>query len=135
SLGDMGDAEMRTFGGQQAEQVPATERDRAAGGSDHAGDGLEQGGFAGAVGTDDGDELTLVDGQGDIGQCAKPAVGDGEVADFKHPASPATSCRDTPRSRCGPPPRPEARRWQAPRRGPAPRTGRRHASWRASYVL
>jgi hypothetical protein len=59
ALGDVGDAERRALGRAQPVEVAPPVGDAPFGGGDGAGDGLEQGRLAGAVGPHDGDELAL----------------------------------------------------------------------------
>ena len=72
----MGDAEMRAFGGRDREQVLSIVGDRACDRRDDAGDGLEQRRLAGAVRTDDGDELAARDLERDAAQRVQAAIGD-----------------------------------------------------------
>ena len=61
ALGDLADAEIADAVARPAGDVGAAEADAAARRSQHAGDGADQRGLAGAVGADDGDDRALLD--------------------------------------------------------------------------
>jgi len=72
----------------------ALEQDLSAGGPDEPGDRSQRRGLAGAVGADQGDDLTLVDREADLLDREDLAVGDLEVLDLehgRHGVSPASS--------------------------------------------
>ena len=117
ALGHVRDAELRALGRRHGEQVAAVVRDLATEGRDHARDGLEQGGFAGAVRPDHRDELPALDVERHLAQRAQAAIGDVKRPDLEH--GPSISCRDRPRSPpdCAPPA--PAGRWRSAGRGRA----------------
>ena len=64
--------------------VLAFEKDGAGGGTDDAGDGAQGGGFAGAVGADEGDDAAFGDGDAEVTDGSDGAVGDFQVFGFEH---------------------------------------------------
>jgi len=68
------------------QQIAAFEPDASGRGCDGAGDRLEQGGLAGAVRPDNGDELAFLDRQRHAAQRGEPAIADREAVDLKHAA-------------------------------------------------
>ena len=120
------DARLDDFVRRQVADFAAAERDRAAGQVRHdAGDDLEQGPLAGAVGAEDGDHLAAVDVQVDVVERDMLAVGGGDVGDPKqrHP-----QCRRRPPP-ARPARRPAVRRRSSGRRS-SPRSGRTASGWR-----
>ena len=67
-----GDAGGQDLVRRQAEQLAALEADGAAGGGHEAGDDVEEGGLAGAVGADDGDDAAVGDGDVDLLSATRP---------------------------------------------------------------
>ena len=57
--------------------------DDTGGGLEDAVDGFEEGGFAGAVGAEDGDELAGLDVEGDVGEDGTTGIGKVNVLDLK----------------------------------------------------
>jgi len=76
----VGDSEADNFVRREADQAAAVEGDRAARGPQQAGDRAQGGRLAGAVGTDERDDLPGLDVQVDPVQRLDGAVGDVEVA-------------------------------------------------------
>ena len=62
--------------------------DAAGGGAEQAADGAEEGGFAGAVGTDEGDDFTGLDLHGDFVQGFDRTVGDIDFFDVEEHGDP-----------------------------------------------
>ena len=61
----------------------AVELDRSGGRRGQSGEQLEQGGLAGAVGAEQGDEFAGGEGQIKMAQCPEVAIGFGEIFDGK----------------------------------------------------
>src|SRR6185436_17500912 len=80
----MGDAQVRPPGRRQGQQIPALEANRTGPRRHDTRNGLEQRGFAGAVGADDRDELTGADSYGDFVQYRHGAITRAESLDLKH---------------------------------------------------
>ena len=80
AAGDLGDAEAGDLVGRQVGDVASVEDDGAVIGLDHPADGPEQRRLAGAVGADEGDDLSLADLDGHVGQHGDPVVADAELA-------------------------------------------------------
>ena len=81
-VGDLegaGNAELGAPVRRQPRDVVTVEHDAAAGRRQHAGDGVEQRGLAGAVGTDDGAALAARDGQADAVDRAQGVEGDDHI--------------------------------------------------------
>jgi hypothetical protein len=64
--------------------IGAVKDDAAAGRPMHSGDGADQRGLAGAVGPDDGDDGTFVDGERHAVKRLRVAVVNAEVLDVQH---------------------------------------------------
>ena len=89
---------MRRPSGGDVGDILAVEGDGAGLGTKQAGDGLEGGGLTGAVGTDEGDDLALVDLKGDILDGMDGAVIDVDILYFQQcHISFLPSCPDRPR--------------------------------------
>ena len=71
-----------------AQQLLAIPLNGARLGLDQAGDGAQSGGFAGAVGPDEGDDFAVGHLQADAAQGLDSAVGHMEIFNFKHPRPP-----------------------------------------------
>ena len=78
--GHLGHAQPGDLVGRQVGDVTPVEDDGAVIGFHHAADRPQQRGLAGAVGADEGDDLTLVDRDGHVGQHDDAVVADGELA-------------------------------------------------------
>ena len=76
--------------GAAAADVLLSEHDAAATRLDETGNRAEQGGFAGPIGPDQTDEVTLLDGEIDAAQdvTARSVAGDDMLAVKQHPQSP-----------------------------------------------
>jgi hypothetical protein len=98
AFGHVREPAMRARRRLHRQQVGALEADRSRQRRDDAGDGLEQGRLAGAVRTDDGDELARVHTQDDVAQHGHAAVPGTETFDLKHLPS-SSACRGMRRSR------------------------------------
>ena len=79
-LRDYGDIAAHDLGGVAVSDVAALEQDASAGRRRIATDGHQQGALAGAIGSDQGDDLPLVDMQADIIERLDLAVEGGDVA-------------------------------------------------------
>ena len=91
-VGVRGDAEMRPRGGGNLQEVDAFEMDGAGARLHDAGDRLEQRGLAGAVRSDDRDELSGLDGQRHVVQHRQHRVTGANTLKPEH--GPSISCRD-----------------------------------------
>ncbi len=90
ATGDLDDAGLGRLHGIGVGDVAAVEEDGAADGVDEAADGLEQGGFAGAVGAEQRDDLVLLHLDVDAEQDLDSVVLDVDaLADEKGPVGPA----------------------------------------------
>ena len=78
ALGNVRDAEMGTLGGRDGEQIPILETDAAAARPHGAGNGFEQRRLPGAVGADDGHELTRAHRERNFAERGQAAICDGE---------------------------------------------------------
>ncbi len=94
----MGQFQVDDLAGFGFAQVMSVKEDAAGGSLLQAGDGAQRGGFAGAVGTDQRDDLAAVDGQRNAVQRLHGAVVDFQVLYLKHrwPPSFLLLCPDTP---------------------------------------
>ena len=92
AFGGLDHAQFRDLIRIQAHQVFFSRQGDGAGfGLHQAGDGLEQGGFSRAVGTEDGDDAALFDRQVYITERLDRAVADRQVFDVKHGGHHSTS--------------------------------------------
>ncbi len=73
-----------------AGDIGAAIENAAAGRLQHAGDGADQRGLAGAIGTDDGDDRAFLDLERDAIERLGIAVEDVEVLDFQHQETAST---------------------------------------------
>ncbi len=78
------DPELRHPVGPEARHVPALKHDAPGSRTVKAADQVEEGRLAGAVGTDDGVDLALLEGGGDLLDGRQPAEPLGERLDLKH---------------------------------------------------
>ena len=93
AFGHMGEAASDNFMGRQASDVFAFVQDFAGLGFEQAGDGLEGGGLAGAVGADEGDDAAGRDGQGDAVQRVDGTVTDRQIVDLEQRRNQASAPR------------------------------------------
>ena len=88
-LGFFGDvAEMGAVGGEVFVDVAAGEEDFAVGGLDHAGDHLDGGGFAGAVGAEVAEDFAFAEGEADVLHGGDGAIALGGVIELQHDLTP-----------------------------------------------
>ena len=83
-FGDVADG--GTKSGQVGKDVAAMEEDAAAAGLEQAGEDLDRGGFAGAVGAEIADDLAGMDGEGDVFDGGQAAVAFGDVLELEYGA-------------------------------------------------
>ena len=88
ALRHVGQAQIDDGIGRDLLQILAVQRDGAGGGVQQAGDGVQRGGLARAVGADEGHQLAVADGQGDALQGVDSPVKDVQVFDFQHDVPP-----------------------------------------------
>ena len=79
----LGEAELADFRDLQARDVAPLEHDLARGRRNLAGQHLEEGRFAGAVGADDAAQLPLIDAEVDVAVGGEPAIALGEAGGFQ----------------------------------------------------
>ena len=84
SFRHMGQAHVDDLMGRRLLQVLPVQGHGAGGGSNQAGDGVQGGGFAGAVGADEGDQLPFPHAEGDALQGVDGPVKHVQIFDFKH---------------------------------------------------
>jgi hypothetical protein len=84
SLGDLADAEIAHKMARPAGDILAAEQDSPARRAQHAGDGADERGFAGAVGAHDGHDRPLLHGQRDTVERPGIAVAKIELHDPEH---------------------------------------------------
>ena len=89
-----GDAGGEDLVRRQAQQRAAAQGDCAARCADEAGDDVEQGGFAGAVGADDGDDAAGRHVDADIVESDEAAEADGDALDVEQGAGAGCPGRD-----------------------------------------
>ena len=105
ALGHLADAEIADAMARPAGDIGAAEQDAAARRPQHAGDGADQRGLAGAVGADDGDDRALLDVERHAVERLRVAVEHIEVFDARASHAPPRRDRIAPRRDRARPPR------------------------------
>ena len=90
----LGQAELADVGDVHAGDVAALEDDLAGGRRDLAGQHLEEGGLAGAVGADDAAQLAVVDGEVDVAVGDQAAIALGQAGRLQDRAGIVVALRD-----------------------------------------
>ena len=78
------DAHVGDLGGVLLDDALPLEGNAAGGGNQVAGDGIEECGLAGAVGTDETGKFSLIDVNADIIHSPQAAEGNDQIADLQH---------------------------------------------------
>ena len=84
ALRHMGQSQPDNGVGGHGLQIRTVQRDGAGGGPQQAGDGVQRGGLARAVGTDEGHQFAVAHGQGDALEGVDRAVKYMQIFDFQH---------------------------------------------------